>query len=163
MSNTSFTSSGFKELNRELKKLDGKEARKKIRKSLKKGARVFIEKARSNLPSQYSTLKKSIVSKFRRPRTSDYQTIKIAFTTGNSARYDGWYAHIVERGAAKHEIKPLNKKAMNAGDDNIVKSVMHSGVRARPFFRPAFDSRNKSAVSIFGKKLFSEIKKDIRK
>lgn len=163
MANFSFKSDGFKELNRELKKLDGKEARKKLRKSLKKGARVIIEKARSNLPSQYSTLKKSLVSQFRKPRTKDYQTIKIAFTYGKRAKYDGWYAHIVERGATPHEFQALNKLAMNAGDDNIVKVVKHPGVRARPFFRPAFDSRHKSAVSVFGKTLFSEIKKDIRK
>lgn len=160
---TTFKTDGFRQLDKELKKLTGREARKKIRKSLKKGARVIITQARSNLPSQYSTLKKSLVSQFRKPRTSDYQTIKIAFTYGKKARHDGWYAHIVERGADPHEITPLNRKALNAGDDVIVKSVKHTGVRARPFFRPAFDSRHKTAVSVFGKKLFSEIKKDIKK
>jgi len=163
MSNFSFKSDGFKELSRELTKLQGKDARKKLRSALKKGARVIIDQARSNLPSEYSTLKKSLVSQFRKPRTADYQTIKIAFTYGKGAKYDGWYAHMVERGTDPHEINPLNKLAMNAGDDNIVKSVRHPGVHARPFFRPAFDSRHKTAVAVFGRKLFSEIKKDIKK
>ncbi len=153
---------GFRSLNKELGKLEGREARKKIRKALKKSARLIIVKARSNLPSQYSTLKKSMVSQFRKPRSSNYQTIKIAFTVGYSARYNGWYAHIIERGADAHEILPKTRKAMNAGDDNIVKNVKHPGVRARPFFRPAFDTKYKAMITTFGQTLFAEIKKDIK-
>jgi len=155
--------SGVKEFEKQIKKLTGKAAKKVLKSSLKKGASVIVKEARRNLPSQYRTLKKALRSSFRRPKTQFYQTVKIGFTVGGSAKYDGWYAHIVEGGSKAHAINAKTGKMLSIGNGNFAGSVNHPGTPARPFLRPAFDNKSRTATSVFTEQLWKGIRLSLKK
>jgi len=154
---------GVKEFDREIKKLTGPQIKKVIRTGLKKGGAVIIKEAKQNLPPDYDTLRRSMRSAFRKPKTKFYQTLKIGFTIGSSAKYNGWFAHIVEGGADAHEIESKNGKLLNAGDDIVTTRINHPGIVARPFFRPAFESKSQAVLKKFTTTVWAGIKANIKK
>ncbi len=162
MTTFDFKFDGVKEFEKNVKKLGGKVAKKVVRASLKKGGTVIIKEAKNNLPAEYDTLRRSIRSAFRKPKTSFYQTLKIGFTTGRDAKYNGWYAHIVEGGSDAHTIKSKTGKVITAGDDTYAKKVNHPGTPARPFLRPAFDNKASAALRKFTDSLWQGIKKNMK-
>lgn len=162
MTTISVNFKGIKQFEKNIKALGGKVAKQVVKASLKKGGTVFIKQARSNLPPQYDTLKRSLKSAFRKPRNQFYQTLKIGFTTGKNARYDGWYAHIVEGGSDAHTITSKTGKIITAGDDVFARKINHPGTRAYPFLRPAFENKSNAALVRFRDSLWIGIKKNLK-
>lgn len=157
---------GFKNLEKNLKKLEMKNAKNLVRASLRAGGRVVVKKARANLPSNYVTLRKSLTVKVLRSRSPVYMDSQVGHTVGKKAKYNGWYGHIVEGGAAGHEIERVENKTktyrgkkLKLGDNIFRERVMHPGFPARPYFRPAYDTSIKKIEEAYAEKMWSGIQK----
>ena len=62
---------------------------------------------------------------------------------------DHFYALFLEFGTQPHEIRPLNKKALNIAG-TIRAKAMHPGSAPRPFMRPAFDGNQDATEAAMG-------------
>lgn len=63
-----------------------------------------------------------------------------------------WFGKFVEFGTASHRVVPIERKALKfAGVYRA--NVNHPGGRARPFLRPALDTKSKAAEAAMGKKV----------
>lgn len=165
---------GLKELNKALKQLGPRAARNALRASIRAGGRVVVSDARKRLPPQYDTLKRSLSVKVNRQRSPYEITAEVGPTTGKSAKYDGWYAHLVEFGVAPHEITPKTKQVMvdaaTSGRSGATqfgtvfgKKVQHPGVPAKPFLTPAFEQNKRAIIEAQRKKLWEAIRKQAAK
>ena len=129
---------GEDELYRALMRL-GQAARGGIEPALREGAEVIRAEAESQAPGPHIEI-------------SD---IEIA---GNAAKIkigpdkDHWYYQFFELGAQPHEIHPRYKTGKKAlrfpGEDGekLAWAVRHPGIPAKPFLRPAVDSKGQEAV-----------------
>lgn len=157
---------GVKELERNLKKLELKQAKNVLRASIRAGGRVVVKAARNNLPGNYITLRKSLTVKVKRQRSPVYIEAVVGMTVGKTAKYNGWYGHIVEFGADPHTIpatiKPgssYKNKTLKLNDKTYRATVNHPGLPARAFLRPAFENNVKQVEKSFSGKLWEGIKK----
>lgn len=67
--------------------------------------------------------------------------------------------HLFELGVEPHVIKPRRKKAMRLDDGSFIKGpVRHPGMAARPFLRPALDSKKREATEAALKALREALK-----
>jgi HK97 gp10 family phage protein len=74
-----------------------------------------------------------------------------------------WFWRFFETGATAHEIKARKAKALLFEGRNgfmLASSVDHTGMGARPFLRPAFDSKKDEAVRVIGSILKAEIERE---
>ncbi len=122
-----------------------------MRSALRAGAKVIADEAKRNVPIQSGDLRNSIrlSTKSRRGRVS--ATVK----AGNKK---AWYYRFVEFGTAAHEIKPKNAKSLFVAGI-FSELVNHPGARAKPFMRPAFDSRSNDAIRAVGLKIKERLNK----
>jgi HK97 gp10 family phage protein len=144
---------GLRELEAALKSLPDRVARNVLRGAVAAGAAVVRKEARDLAPKSEGpqpeghvsgTLKRAIYQKQIRERSSLLQqTFFVGVRRGRSAKstvkgvIDAWYAHFVEFGTSKME--------------------------ARPFMRPAFESRKAGAVEAIKSYLLSRIPKEVEK
>lgn len=63
-----------------------------------------------------------------------------------------WYAHIIEFGAKGHAVATKSKKALLFVTGALRPRTNHPGLPARPFLRPAFDTRQGEAQDVAAKK-----------
>jgi len=154
---------GLKELNKNLKRLDSRSTKNVLRAALRAGGRVVVKEARNKLPSEYDTLQRALTLKLQRQRSPVEMKLNVGLTMGSGARYDGWYGHIVEFGAAPHDIPASGSKLMNIGDGQVATKVRHPGVKKRPFLRPAFEQNILKIQKVFISKLWTGIKKKMIK
>jgi HK97 gp10 family phage protein len=72
-----------------------------------------------------------------------------------------WYYRFHETGAASHEITAKGSPLQFEGRDGLVRTarVSHPGMAARPFLRPAQDSKKGEATDEMGARLRIEIEK----
>ena len=162
---------GLKQLDRALKQLPARSAKRAIRSATRAGGREIIKEARKNLRKYNKTknLSKSLSIKMLRPRQYSI-TALIGPRVGKDQKYDGWYAHLVEFGVAPHTIKSKKKgvlkltDALTLGNDQaLVKSVEHPGHPAKPFMRPAYDKKKRDSVKAVGEKLWEAIAREAAK
>lgn len=151
---------GLKDLNRALKQLGRKGARNALRSGIRAGGRVLVKDARRRAP--YRTLKKAMTVKVNRQKSPYEITAQVGPTAGKKAKYDAWWAHIVEYGAEPHEIV-TKKKTLSDGTTAFGKRVMHPGLPPRPFLRPAFEQSKQQMVKAMGDKIWDSIKKQAAK
>lgn len=78
-----------------------------------------------------------------------------------------WYYQFFETGAQAHEITPRSKGGMEfpgAGGEMIVRVfAFHQGMAARPFLRPAFDTKKDEAEEATGQEFLKAINKYIER
>jgi len=144
---------GLRELEAALKSLPDRIARNVLRGAVAAGAAVVRKEARDLAPKSEGpqpeghvsgTLKRAIYQKQIRERSSLLQqTFFVGVRRGRSAKssakgvIDAWYAHFVEFGTSK--------------------------MSARPFMRPAFEGKKRSAVDAIRAYLLSRIPNEIKK
>lgn len=162
MTKTGVEIKGMAELRRNLKELGGKTSKNAIRAGLRAGGRDIVKQARTNLPGNYNTLRKSLTVIANKQKGNEL-SVSIGPTIGINAKYDGWYAHIVERGAAPHDISVSRKKALANTDVVFGKSVAHPGIPARPFLLPALEGRERKVMNSMKIKVWEVIKMAHRK
>jgi HK97 gp10 family phage protein len=162
---------GLKDLNKNLKRMQGNDAKKSVRNSHNAGASKWVKFVKAKVPAGYNTLQRAITKKSRRPTDPTEFVSYIGYTQGKNARYDAFYGHMVEFGISSHDITPkktksgesVGAKALNAGDENFFAKVTVGPVPAKPFLRPTFTQpKVKEVEKSFAVKMFSEIRKRLK-
>ena len=129
---------GLEALYKQMQELPLKVEKNIMRGALRAGQKTFLERARALVPVKSGALRKSL-----RIKTNSKRGLVTAdLIAGNKVAY---YAHMVERGTAKHFIKPKNKKALSFGGV-AVEGAESPGAKKQPFMRPAFDAGNREAI-----------------
>ncbi len=153
--------SGFSQLERNLKKLSPQQMKSVFKSSLNGAARIIVVAAKNNLPKNYDTLRRSITTKARRSKKPAEMTVSVGLTVGVTAKYDGWYGHMVEYGVQGHDIPSKKvrhlrnrkeKKILKINSD-FVTSVNHPGVKAVPFMRPAIGNNLDKVLTTYKENL----------
>lgn len=121
---------GAKLLNNALKNLPQAVERKLAMKALRKGARVILKEAKARAPVRRGTLKKSLAIRTPPRQTKSAPRILVGATR------DAPHAHLVEFG---HAI--------------VVADGAVGFVAAKPFLRPAFETRKADFLKIAGQEL----------
>ena len=145
---------GGKALAKMLSELPLKIERNIMRSALRAGASVIAAEARRNVPTDTLELKRSI----RTSSNAKRGVVEANAVVGNRKTKKGWYATFVEFGTAPHLIRAgKNKPALSFRDRNgiwhRVLEVNHTGAQAKPFMRPAFDSKGEEAVKAVADKI----------
>lgn len=138
---------GGKALAKALSELPLKIERNIMRSALRAGASVIAAEARRNVPTDTQELKRSI----RTSSNSKRGMVEANAVVGNRKSKKGWYATFVEFGTAPHLIRAgKNKPVLSFRDRNgvwhRVLEVNHTGAQAKPFMRPAFDTKGEEAI-----------------
>ena len=66
-----------------------------------------------------------------------------------------WFAHIVEFGTLGSRTEPLSTNTRRKPH----KSPLPTGLKAKPFLRPAFDSSKREMIKAFADKMWQRIEK----
>ena len=148
---------GFKELERNLKTLSDKVARKVLGNSVRAGANVVKRAAQANVPADSGNLRKFIKIQKRKSRVSG----KCEYMVGPIWK-KAFYGMFLEFGTKPHVIKPKSgdKLAWGGwvtgsaragskvfeGDSVVVSRVKHPGQPRRPWLRPAFDQNTDQVI-----------------
>lgn len=136
---------GFKELADAMRELPKQVAKNALRSAVNAGASEIRKEARTRAPKKSGTLKRALYQKQIREESSQYkQVFYVGVRAGPTRGKDGkkdysrdaWYWRFVEFGTSK--------------------------MAAKPFLRPAFESKKQAAVSAIGKKLDERIQKAAR-
>lgn len=143
--------SGGKQLAQFLQQLPLNIERNIMRAALRSGARVIADEAKKNVPVQYGELKASIRTGSNRKKGG----VEAYARAGNKKAY---YYRFVEYGTAAHIIKAGKNKQMlifTARDGRKVETlqVNHPGAVAKPYMRPALDSKGNEAVQAVAQKI----------
>ena len=161
------TIEGLAELQRAMKVLPQNIQKNVMVAAVRGGGRELINQSKKNLPPGYFTIKKSLKIKKRRSKRPYEVRFTVHPERGRGAKFDAWYAHIVENGAQPHEIEPLNRKALsvkgpsNFGNIDIAfGKVHHPGVRPTKFMYRAFRREKQilAAMVKAGRRSFKRLK-----
>jgi len=107
-------------------------------------------------------LKNSIKSVRILKRAQKVVYYRVGFTQGRKYKYDGWYANIVEFGAAPHTIPKKGLKIrMRIGDNYFIGPIQHPGMRGTRFVTRSFEESYGVAVQK-GVKAFDRTLKKFR-
>jgi HK97 gp10 family phage protein len=145
---------GAKELVKMLNELPLKIERNIMRAALRAGASVIAAEAKRNVPVDSAELKSTI----RTSSSGKRGLVEANAVVGNKRTKKGWYATFVEFGTAPHIIKAgKNKTRLSFRTKDGVwisaLSVNHTGATAKPFMRPAFDTKGEEAVKAVADKI----------
>lgn len=169
---------GGEELQKFLTELPVKIERNIMRSALRAGAKVFADQAKINVPVKSGDLKRSIELSTK----SKNGKITAKVKAGDDIAF---YAHMIEFGTAKHIVKLDDKdrpermtrrgkkkmigyKTINKMVNNgslvingkfVGDKINHPGARAKPFMRPAFDSKSSDAIRAVGLKIKERLNK----
>lgn len=147
---------GLAELELALNQLPDKLAKNVARAALRAGAKPILEEARRLVPVRSGKLRDTL-----RITTSMKGGTPRAFIKagpGGTKKFKKiYYAHMIERGTAKHLIVAARGKMLPIAGGR--KSVNHPGARKQPFMRPAADSQAAAAIDAFAAKLRERLTK----
>lgn len=165
---------GLDELKKAMASLPAKLQKKVIEGATRDGASEVAKLYKRNLPSNYRTLKRATKVIKRRSRGKTETKYTVTPTRGKGAKFDAWYAHIVERGAQPHEINVKTAKALRLVEGYYFKSgsglryqtgfaqriIKHPGVRPTRAMYRAFKQQAAilNAMVAGGKKRFAKLK-----
>lgn len=168
------TVTGLRELDLMMKQLPAKIEKNIMRGALRAGQNIFAKAAKSNLRQNGSVdtgeLEKSIRVRFKR-QSERFGFIRSYVMAGNAKAY---YAHWVEYGTATYytgsgrtvggayEITPKVAGSLFLGG-LLRDSVMHPGIRPKPFMRPAVDENFDAAINQVAEYLRKRIPKEMKK
>ncbi|MDO7888285.1 HK97-gp10 family putative phage morphogenesis protein [Hymenobacter cheonanensis] len=139
---------GIEELSQVLDGLAGdkKLSGKVVRGILGKAAKPIIQKAQELAPKEDGDLQKSIGTI---PGRGQGKGEQVYVGPRRGGRYKGYAGHLVEYGTAPHLIRAKAAGGQLHLRGNVfVEQVHHPGAAAKPFMRPAFDSKKDEAIGI---------------
>lgn len=155
---------GFDDLNYYLSTFTKKVEKRILKGSLSRGAIVIKKQAKLNLRQKTvrrsGTLFKAIKHKTLK---GERATVRVFVEKGSGAKYDGWYAHIIEGGARPHPISPRKKGEKLRVGKGYFGKISHPGIQARPFMKPALEQKAKEAIQAIGKRMAELIEKELSK
>lgn len=153
------------ELKRNIKTLQNRFGIRYTRTLLKKAAKPMLDKAKANSLRVDSSLAiyKSLALA-NEPRESAIRLgvrLDKKYGDGDEKRVPFYY-HWLENGVSPHVIKPKRRSHLyffSKGKHIVTKSVQHTGLKPRPFLRPAWDSTQQQVY----KNVADEVRKGIFK
>ena len=167
--------SGLKELDDLLKGLPAIIEGRIMRGALRSGQQVLATAAKNILRQNGSidsgALERSIRVRFKR-KSEKFGWVRSYVIAGDKEAY---YSHIIEFGSASfytgngetvggpYTIKGKKGKSLLIAGGNPVKSIVHPGVRPKPFMRPAFDMYSDASIDAVVNYLEQRIPKEIKK
>lgn len=158
---------GLEELKKNMKAFPLKLQRTVITAAVRGGAAEVAKMYKKNLPPGYFTLKKAIRVRKRRPKNRYEIRWTIHPERGNKAKFDAWYAHIVEDGAQPHEITTKLRRSLSikgpssfGNVDAAFARVHHPGVRPTKALTRAFRNQKQvlTAITKAGQRSFKRLK-----
>ncbi len=123
-----------------------------MRSALRAGANVIRDEVRQSSPFKTGLLRKGIKVKTGSRRGVVTATIK-------AAGKHGYLASWIEYGTAAHVIKARRAKGL-AINGELAAVVHHPGMPARPFMRPALDTRAQAALMAVGEAIKARLTKE---
>lgn len=149
--------SGGKQLAEFLQQLPLKIEKNIMRAALRSGARVIANEAKTLVPTQLGDLKRSI----RTGSNAKKGQVEGYARAGNKKAY---YYRFVEYGTAAHIIKAGKNKqyltfTAKDGKKVVKEQVNHPGSIAKPYMRPALDSKGQEAVMAVTNKIRERLTK----
>lgn len=149
---------GGKELAAFLQALPLKVEKNIMRSALRAGAGIIAKEAKQNVPVQNGELRKSIRTGSNAKKGKVEATVKVG-----SKKV--WYSRFVEYGTAPHMIKAGKNKPNlvffgKSGKRVVTQQVAHPGAKAKPFMRPAFDTKGDEAVAAVAKRIRERLTKE---
>jgi HK97 gp10 family phage protein len=168
---TDFRVEGLAELKRQLQELPAKVEGNIMRGALTAALKVLRREALANVPEKSGDLKRSIKIKF------DRKSLKRGFVNGYLTAGDktAYYAHMIEFGTASfytgkgksvgraYSIVSKQKGGSLVFGGQSYKSVIHQGVRPKPFMRPAVDGSADEAIKAMGSYIAQRLPKEFAK
>ncbi len=139
------TVTGNAELARQMSRLATEVRGQALGRAVMAGALLIQNDAKERAPYRTGNLRRSIHSE-----------LESVGATSAMAKIgtDVEYARAIEYGTAARVIVPTNKKALYwPGADHPVRRVNHPGTPAKPFLRPAFDTKRDAASREIGDSL----------
>lgn len=138
---------GADELMKALAQMDV-QVKKVLKEAGKAGGKVFKETAEAEAPGKLvMVVEKSSVG-------------KIEIAVGPSKAH--WYYRFFETGARPHEIKARKADVLyipGVGSEFFGSAEEAGGVNAKPFLRPAFDTKREAALAAFGKIIWAALER----
>jgi len=124
------------------------QVKKVLKEAGKAGGEVFREAAADNAPGDGIVL---VVEKSTQG--------KIEVAVGPSK--EKWYYRFFETGARPHEIAPKGSVLYlpGVGSEFYASASATGGVNAKPFLRPAFDTKQEAALAAFGKTIWAALER----
>ena len=144
--NLSFT--GIEELGEVLAGLAGdkKLSNKVVRGILSKAAKPIVQKAQELAPKEDGDLQKAIGTI---PGRGQGKGEQVYIGPRRGGRFKGYAGHLVEYGTAPHVIRAKAAGGQLHLRGNVfVEEVHHPGAAAKPFMRPAYDTKKDEAIGI---------------
>jgi HK97 gp10 family phage protein len=166
--------SGLKELDKILKTLPANVERNVLRGALRAGQNVIAKAAKSNLRSNGSVdsgeLERSVRVKFKRKSEKFGWVRSYVFAGSKKAYYANWvefgtasyYSGNGRTTGAPYEITPKVAGSLFLGGV-FAQSVVHPGIKPKPFLRPAFDKNSEAALVAAAKYMQTRIPKELKK
>lgn len=146
---------GLDQLDKALRELPEKLQRNVARAGLRAGAKVIADEARRLVPVKSGKLRDTIRVTSRIRNGEPTASVK----AGNPKK-GVFYAHMIERGTAKHHIVAAPGKTLRLPNGTRVRAISHPGATKKPFMRPAADTQAQAAVSAFGAYMRRRIEKE---
>ena len=167
---------GLKELEKQLKYLDNLTQKKVLRKATRESAKPIQQKIEQNVSSMghvdTGLLSESIKTRVSFPKNRTWADVVASvgiFKLNSLMRQFGLdpkkdmpptvYGWWLEHGTQPHK----TGSGSSVRGDRQDKGLMHPGIQAKPFIRPAFDTQLNSTVGIQKNVLSKEIDKAIQK
>ena len=157
-----FTIENEKRIKRALNELPGNIAGRVLQRAAKAGAGVIRDEAR-RIMAGYGWSRQTQLALVTKSRRRGQYTVTEAVTNR------GGIGHLwlLELGTESvGEVVPKHDEALRFfidGEEKFAKSIQHKGIAAKPFLRPAFDTKQDDALRAFGQKLWEAIESEARK
>lgn len=162
---------GMAELKKNLNSLGLDMRLKAGERATRAGAALIRKEAAKQVPVDTGDLKNSLTVMKLSRKGDGRPTFAVTHKKNKKSRSGGWYAHLVEFGAASHRLAPRRKKAMagwtgrrlgrSGGHEWAVFGMGHAhpGARAKPYLRPAFYDNAERSIEEIRKRLRRFIEK----
>lgn len=124
--------SGLRELADKLRDMGPDLARNALRAGVGQAARIIRDQAKATNPDDTGATDRALYAKLIKEKSGDHQATYYVGVRSRGKK-SAWYWRLVEFGTAK--------------------------MRARPFLRPAFESKKNEAVEIIAKRIAARIKR----
>ena len=148
--NGQITVAGGKELAAALKELPNRIAKHALQNAVIAGANEIRDEARRLYPGK--TGKAGIVARRSKAKHSDEKSARVR------ASGSRWYLRLIEFGRSAFKVNVRNKKALASGGEVFGRSAEIPAMPARPFLRPAFETKKVAAVKRMGEVLAANIR-----
>ena len=150
---------GAKQLDEMLKQLPTAISRRAAGNALRAGGRVIRDEARRQVPRQSGKLAKAIKVITGRSTRRDTRRVLVIVSQRDAGINPSW----IEYGTVAQRVAKSGGFLYFVIDGKLIRKRAVAGIQAKPFMRPAADSKVSEAVGVIGSSLGAAIEKEALK